>query len=151
MCLKQHIADDMKSAMRERDKVRLEAVRMLRAAIQRKEVDDQTELDDTGVLAIVQKMVKQSNESIRQFAAGERPDLVEKEAASLKYIEVYLPAQLSDEAVQALINEAVEETAASSPSDMGKVMAWLKPKLNGQADMGKVSQSVKTRLCAPST
>jgi len=146
MCLKQHIADDMKSAMREKDKVRLEAVRMLRASIQRKEVDDQTELDDAGVLAIVQKLVKQSNESIRQFDAGGRQDLVDKEQASLKYIEVYLPAQLSDEAVQSAISEAVAETGASSPADMGKVMGWLKPKLNGQADMGKVSQWVKTSL-----
>lgn len=148
MCLKQHIADDMKSAMREKDKARLEAVRMLRAAIQRKEVDDQTELDDAGVIAIVQKMVKQSNESIRQFKAGDRPDLVDKEESSLKYIEVYLPAQLSDEAVQSLINEAIGESGAGSVSDMGKVMAWLKPKLNGQADMGKVSQWVKSRLTA---
>ncbi len=146
MCLKQHIADDMKSAMREKDKVRLEAVRMLRAAIQRKEVDDQTELDDTGVLAIVQKLVKQSNESIRQFKAGDRPDLVEKEQASLEFIEVYLPEKLSDEVVQAMIGEAVLETGASGPADMGKVMGWLKPKLNGQADMGKVSQWVKTNL-----
>jgi len=146
MCLKQHIADDMKSAMREKDKVRLEAVRMLRAAIQRKEVDDQTELDDAGVLAIVQKLVKQSHESIRQFKAGDRSDLVEKETASLEHIEVYLPAQLSDDAVQALIDEALSETGASAPSDMGKVMGWLKPKLNGQADMGKVSQRVKASL-----
>ena len=146
MCLKQHIADDMKSAMREKDKVRLEAVRMLRAAIQRKEVDDQTELDDAGVLAIVQKLVKQSHESIRQFKAGDRSDLVEKETASLEHIEVYLPAQLSDGAVQALIDEALSETGASAPSDMGKVMGWLKPKLNGQADMGKVSQRVKASL-----
>lgn len=148
MCLKQHIADDMKSAMREKDKVRLEAVRMLRAAIQRKEVDDQTELDDAAVVAVVQKMVKQSNESIRQFKAGERPDLVEKEESSLKYIEVYLPAPLSDETVKSLINEAVDETGASSSSDMGKVMAWLKPKLNGQADMCKVSKWVKSSLSA---
>ena len=148
MCLKQHIADDMKSAMREKDKARLEAVRMLRAAIQRKEVDDQTELDDAGVVTIVQKMVKQSQESIRQFKAGDRADLVEKEQSSLKYIEVYLPAQLAEEAVQALISEAVTETGANGPSDMGKVMGWLKPKLNGQADMGKVSQWVKSSLSA---
>lgn len=148
MCLKQHIADDMKSAMREKNKVRLEAVRMLRAAIQRKEVDDQTDLDDAGVIAVLQKMVKQSNESIRQFKAGDRLDLVEKEASSLKYIEVYLPAPLSDETVQTLIEEAVAETGASSCSDMGKVMANLKPKLNGQADMGKVSQWVKSSLSA---
>lgn len=146
MSLKQAIADDMKSAMREKDSVKLEAVRMLRAAIQRKEVDDQTELDDEGVLAIVQKLVKQSGESIRQFTAGDRMDLVEKEQASLKYIQDYLPAQLSDEEVQGYIEQAIAETEASSPSDMGQVMGWLKSKLNGQADMGQVSQQVKAIL-----
>ncbi len=146
MCLKQDIADDMKSAMREKDSVRLEAVRMLRAAIQRKEVDDQTELDDEGVLAIVQKLVKQSGESIRQFTAGDRMDLVEKEQASLEFIKVYLPAQLSDDQVQAFIAQAIDETRAASPGDMGKVMGWLQPRLNGQADMGTVSRQVKESL-----
>ena len=146
MSLKQRIVDDMKSAMREKDSIRLEAVRMLRAAIQRKEIDEQTEVDDAGVLAIAQKMVKQANESIKQFSAGDRPDLVEKEQASLKFIEAYLPAPLSDEQVETLITEAIGETAADSPSDMGKVMSWLKPKLGGQADMGKVSQLVKASL-----
>ncbi len=146
MPLKQVIADDMKSAMRERDSVRLEAVRMLRAAIQRKEVDDQTELDDEDVLVIVQKLVKQSGESIKQFTAGDRMDLVEKEQASLEYIKVYLPAQLSDEQVQTFIAQAIAETDATNPSDMGKVMGWLKPRLNCQADMGKVSQQVKASL-----
>jgi len=146
MSLKQDIADDMKSAMRERDSVRLEAVRMLRAAIQRKEVDDQTELDDEGVLAIVQKMVKQSGESIKQFTAGDRMDLVEKEQASLEFIMVYMPVQLSDEQVQVFITQAIAETSAASPGDMGKVMGWLKPKLNGQADMGMVSRQVKESL-----
>lgn len=146
MPLKQVIADDMKSAMRERDSVRLEAVRMLRAAIQRKEVDDQTELDDEGVLVIVQKLVKQSGESIKQFTAGDRMDLVEKEQASLEYIKVYLPAQLSDDQVQTFIAQAIAETDATNPGDMGKVMGWLKPRLNCQADMGKVSQQVKASL-----
>lgn len=146
MSLKQAIADDMKFAMRERDSVRLEAVRMLRAAIQRKEVDDQTELDDAGVLAIVQKMVKQSCESIKQFTAGDRLDLVEKEQASLEHIRVYLPAQLSEEQVQAFVQQAITETGAANPCDMGKVMGWLKPKLHGQADMGQVSQQVKASL-----
>jgi uncharacterized protein YqeY len=146
MSLKKRIADDMKSAMRDKDSVRLEAVRMLRASIQRKEVDEQIELDDGAVQLIVQKMVKQTNESIKQFSAGDRPDLVEKEQDSLKHIEVYLPAQLSDEEVESLIDEAMLETSAEAPCDMGKVMGWLKPKLNGQADMGKVSQLVKASL-----
>ena len=107
MSLKQAIADDMKSAMREKDSVRLEAVRMLRAAIQRKEVDEQVELDDAGVLAVVQKLVKQSAESIKQFKAGDRTDLVEKEEASLEYIKVYLPEPLSDDQVDSFIQEAI--------------------------------------------
>ena len=146
MSLKQAIADVMKSAMREKDSVRLEAVRMLRAAIQRKEIDDQTELDDAGVLIIVQKLVKQAGESIKQFTAGDRPDLVEKEQASLKHIQVYLPAQLSDAQVETFIKQAISETGATYPSDMGKVMGWLKPKLNCQADMSKVSKQVKASL-----
>jgi len=146
MSLKQAIVDDMKSAMREKDSVRLESVRMLRAAIQRKEIDDQTQLDDEGVLAIVQKLVKQSGESIKQFTAGDRQDLVDKERASLEHIKVYLPDQLSDQQVQGFVQQAISETGASSPADMGKVMAWLKPKLNGQADMGSVSQQVKASL-----
>ncbi|MEE9447328.1 MAG: GatB/YqeY domain-containing protein [Arenicellales bacterium] len=148
MSLKQRIADDMKTAMREKDSIRLEAVRMLRAAIQRKEVDDQIELNDADVLLVVQKMVKQSHESIKQFAAGERQDLVDKEENSLQYIQVYMPEPLSDDAVAEFIQAAITETAASSGSDMGKVMAWLKPKLNGQADMGKVSKLVKDSLSA---
>lgn len=146
MSLKQRITDDMKSAMREKDSVRLEAVRMLRAAIQRKEVDEQIEVDDAGVVKITQKLVKQANESIKQFNAGDRPDLVEKEQASLKHIEIYMPAKLTEEEVASLIEEALVETSAKTPSDMGKVMAWLKSKLNCQADMGQVSQIVKARL-----
>lgn len=146
MSLKQAIAEDMKSAMREKDSVRLEAVRMLRAAIQRKEVDEQIELDDSGVLAVVQKMVKQSAESIKQFKAGDRPDLVAKEEASMNYIKVYLPEQLSSEEVDKFVRQAISETGASASCDMGKVMGWLKPRLNGQADMGKVSQQVKALL-----
>ena len=146
MSLKQLIADDMKSAMREKDTVRLEAVRMLRAAIQRKEVDDQTELDDTAVQAIAMKMVKQAKESIKQFAAGDRPDLVEKEKNSMQFVQVYLPAQLTDDEISVFVQQAINETCSSAPCDIGKIMGWLKPKLNGQADMGKVSQLVKARL-----
>lgn len=146
MSMKQIIADDMKSAMREKNTVRLEAVRMLRAAIQRKEIDDQTDVDDEGVLAIVQKMVKQANESIKQFTAGDRLDLVEKEQASLAYIKVYLPEQLSEQEVKNMVAEVIKEVAAKGASDMGKVMASLKPKLNGRADMGQVSQLVKNSL-----
>lgn len=144
--MKQRIADDMKSAMREKDTVRLEAVRMLRAAIQRKEVDDQIELDDEGVLQIIQKMVKQAKDSIEQFTAGGREDLVEKEAASLAVLETYLPEQLDDVAIAEWVKQAISETGAAEKSDMGKVMGWLKPKMQGQADMGKVSAMVRDLL-----
>ena len=144
--MKQRIAEDMKSAMREKATVRLEAVRMLRAAIQRKEIDDQTELNDEGVLAIIQKMVKQGNDSIKQFTAGGREDLVEKEAASLAVLQTYLPEQLSEDEVSGWVEQAFAETQATEMSDMGKVMGWLKPRIQGQADMGKVSNMVRKKL-----
>ncbi len=144
--LKQRIADDMKSAMKEKAAARVEAVRLVRAAIQRKEIDDQIELDDEGVLAVVQKLVKQSNDSITQFSAGNRPDLVEKETLSLNVFEEYLPEQFSDEEVAALVSEAITSTGAQAPCDMGKVMGWLKSEINGRADMSKLSAMVKAQL-----
>ena len=144
--MKQRIADDMKSAMREKAAVRLETVRMLRAAIQRKEIDDKIELSDEGVLAIIQKMVKQGNDSIKQFTAGGREDLVDKEAASLEVLQTYLPEQLSEEEISGWIDQAFTDTGATETSDMGKVMGWLKPKIQGQADMGKVSAMVRGKL-----
>ncbi len=146
MSMKDRIAADMKTAMREKDTVRLEAVRLLRAAIQRIEVDEQTELDDAGVQLILQKMVKQSNESIKQFSAGGRQDLVDKEASSLAVIEVYLPEQLSKAEVEKLVAEAIDKVGACEQCDMGKVMGILKKQLQGQADMGTVSQLVKKIL-----
>jgi uncharacterized protein YqeY len=145
MSMKDRIAADMKTAMREKDTVRLEAVRLLRAAIQRKEVDDQIQLDDNAVQVIVQKMVKQSCESIKQFGAGGREDLVGKES-SLAVIEEYLPAQLDESEVSKLVAEAIEKTGAAAQCDMGKVMGVLKKSLQGQADMGKVSALVKNAL-----
>ena len=146
MSMKDRIAADMKIAMREKDTVRLEAVRLLRAAIQRKEVDEQIELDDKAVQVIVQKMVKQGCESIKQFGAGGREDLVEKESKSLAVIEAYLPVQLADNEVTKLVEEAIEKTGACAQCDMGKVMGVLKKTLQGQADMGKVSAIVKNAL-----
>ncbi|MFT5260556.1 MAG: hypothetical protein ACI9J2_001381 [Saprospiraceae bacterium] len=146
MSMKDRIAADMKTAMREKDTVRLEAVRLLRAAIQRKEVDDQIQLDDNAVQVIVQKMVKQSCESIKQFGAGGREDLVGKESKSLAVIEEYLPAQLDESEVSKLVAEAIEKTGAAAQCDMGKVMGVLKKSLQGQADMGKVSALVKNAL-----
>ncbi len=146
MSMKDRIAADMKTAMRERDTVRLESVRLLRAAIQRKEVDEQIELDDAGVQTIVQKMVKQSCESIKQFSAGGREDLVDKESSSLAVIEAYLPAQLPESEVAKLVSDAIEKTGATAQCDMGKVMGMLKKSLQGQADMSKVSAIVKKAL-----
>lgn len=146
MSIKDRIVADMQTAMREKDTVRLEAVRLLRAAIQRKEVDEQTGLNDDEVQAIVQKLVKQSCESIKQFGSGGREDLVEKESQSLAVIETYLPAQLDDDEIARQIAEVIENTGATVQSDMGKVMAVLKKSLQGKADMGKVSAIVKDAL-----
>ena len=136
----------MKEAMRAKDRPRLEAVRLLRAAIQRREIDERTELDDDGVLSVVQKMIKQSYDAVEQFENGNRADLVSKETEMLRVLEDYLPAQLSKLEIEALLDSAFAETGAASQRDMGKVMGWLKPKINGRADMGLVSSAVKQRL-----
>ena len=136
----------MKEAMRAKDRPRLEAVRLLRAAIQRREIDERTELDDDGVLSVVQKMIKQGHDAVEQFENGNRDDLVSKETGMLRVLEDYLPAQLSKTELEALLDSAFAETGADSQRDMGKVMGWLKPKINGRADMGIVSNAVKQRL-----
>ena len=136
----------MKEAMRARDTTRLEAVRLLRAAIQRQEIDEQIELTDDEVVAVIQKMIKQGRDSIEQFEKGHRQDLVEKERAMLTVLEPYLPDALSDEDLAALIAEALAHTTAESMRDMGQVMGWLKPKLQGRADMATVSAAVREQL-----
>ena len=146
MSLQARILADMKEAMRAKDQTRLEAVRLLRAAIQRREVDEQIELDDDGVLAIVQKMIKQGHDAIEQFKRGNRSDLVDSEAQTIKVLEVYLPKQLDESEIQQLLEQAMSETGAASQRDMGKVMGWLKPRIQGRADMGSVSSAVKQRL-----
>ena len=146
MDLKSRIADDMKSAMRAKDSARLESVRLIRAAIQRKEVDDQVTLDDQGVMAVVQKMIKQSRDAIGQFEKGGRDDLASKEKSQVAILEQYLPEPLSEQEVDALIAQALTETGASEMRDMGKVMGWLKPKIDGRADMGSLSGKIKQRL-----
>ena len=146
MSLREQIATDMKTAMRARDTTRLEAVRMLRAAIQRREVDEQIELADEEVLSVIQKMIKQGRDSIEQFEKGDRQDLVEKETAMLTVLEPYLPDALSDEDLAALIAEALAHPNAASIRDMGQVMGWLKPKLQGKADMAAVSAVVRQKL-----
>mgnify|MGYP006243682889 FL=1 len=146
MSLKEQILADMKTAMREKNASQLESIRMLRAAIQRKEVDDQVELSDDDVMAILQKQIKQSQDAISQFKAGDRPDLAEKEQIHVDNLMVYMPEQLSDEEVDAAITKAIESTGAESMKDMGKVMGVLKGQLQGKADMGKVSGLIKAKL-----
>jgi len=146
--LKERIVAEMKDAMRAKEVVRLEAIRLLRAAIQRREVDERTELGDEEVLAVVQKMIKQGRDAIEQFEKGGRDDLVQKEAATLAVLETYLPEQLDDDKLAALIDQALTETDAQSIRDMGKVMGWLKTRVQGRADMGAVSASIKQKLPA---
>ena len=146
MSLKARITTHMKEAMRAKDRPRLEAIRLLRAAIQRREIDERTELDDDGVLSVVQKMIKQGHDAVEQFENGNRDALVSKETEMLRVLEDYLPAQLSKTEIEALLDSAFAETCAASQRDMGKVMGWLKPKINGRADMRLVSSAVKQRL-----
>lgn len=146
MSLKDQITDDMKNAMRAKDSERLNTIRLLIADIKRKEVDDRIELTDTQVLAVVEKMIKQRKDSITQFEAGNRQDLADKEKAELVILSAYMPAGLSDEEVAAEVTAAVVASGAAGPQDMGKVMAILKPKLAGRADMTAVSGLVKKAL-----
>jgi len=136
----------MKTAMRDKAASRLESIRMLRAAIQRKEVDDQVELNDDEVLAILQKQIKQSQDAISQFTQGDRQDLADKEQHHVDNLKVYLPEQLSEEEITAAVADAISQTGAESMKDMGKVMGMLKGQLQGRADMGKVSGIIKARL-----
>jgi len=146
MSLRDRINQDMKAAMRSRDEARLSAIRMLWAAIQRREVDERITLDDTQVLSVVEKTVRQSRDAVEQFLKGNRPDLADKENRDIAFWEVYLPAQASDDEVAKLVREAIAATGAASIKDMGKVVGVLKPKLQGRADMGKVSALVKAQL-----
>ncbi|MEO1846869.1 MAG: GatB/YqeY domain-containing protein [Pseudomonadota bacterium] len=146
--LKERIVAEMKEAMRARESVRLDTIRLLRAAIQRREIDERVELGDEEVLAVIQKMIKQGRDSIAQFEQGARDDLVQKEAAMLAVLETYLPEQLAEGEIVELINKALTETDAQSVRDMGKVMGWLKPRIQGRADMGAVSSAIKQKLSA---
>jgi uncharacterized protein len=146
MSLKERIQEDMKAAMRSGEKERLGTVRLILAGIKQREVDERIMLDDAQVVAVLEKMGKQRRESITQFQAGARPDLVEKETAELKIISAYLPAQLSDTDLDALISNAITETGASTIKDMGKVMNLIKSKAQGRADMAAVGARIKARL-----
>ena len=144
--LKQRINDDVKTAMRSKDKERLGVLRLITAAFKQKEVDERIELDDTMVLAIMDKMTKQIRDSIQQFEQAGRDDLAQKEAFELGIIQEYLPTQLTEGEIKQIITESIEATGAESAKDMGKVMGVLKPRLQGRADMGKVSGLVKQQL-----
>ena len=146
MSLKEQITDDMKAAMRARETVKLGTIRLLTAAIKQKEVDERIELSDTAILAIIEKMIKQRKDSISQFEAGSRQDLADIEKAELAILSAYMPAALSAAEMQAEVTAAVAASGAAGPQDMGKVMAILKPKLAGRADMTAISGLVKAAL-----
>jgi uncharacterized protein len=146
MSLKERITEDMKSAMRAAQKERLGTVRMILAGIKQREVDERVTLDDSQVLAVIDKMVKQRKESIAQFETGGRADLVAKEKAEIALLQEYLPTQLSPDEIEALISAAIAKTGAASLKDMGKVMGALKSELAGRADMGTVSARIKQKL-----
>jgi len=146
MSLKQQLTDDMKAAMKAGEKDRLAVIRLINAAIKQREVDERIELDDTAVLAVLEKMVKQRKDSVSQFEAANREDLAAIERAELAVIDTYLPAKLGEAEILAAIDAAVAETGASGPADMGKLMGVLKPRLAGQADMGLVSALIKKKL-----
>ena len=136
----------MKTAMRAKDSARLSTVRLLLAAMKQKEVDERVELTDTDVVSIIEKMIKQRRESIAQFAKASRQDLVDKEKSEIEVLSAYLPQKMSDAEVGQAISAAIAESGASGIKDMGKVMAALKPRLAGRADMGSVSGLVKAKL-----
>ena len=146
MSLKARITEDMKAAMRSGEKDRLSCIRMLQAGIKQREVDERVELDDTQVLAVIDKMIKQRKESVAQFQAGNRADLVAKESAEIDVLTGYLPAQLGATELDAMVKEAIASTGAASMKDMGKVMGILKPKVQGRTDMGALSARIKSAL-----
>ena len=146
MTLKVRISDDMKSAMKAREAARLGAIRLLQAAIKQKEVDERVELDDAGVVAVIDKMIKQRRDSISQYETAGRQDLVEAERFELDVLSAYMPQQLSEAEVLAAIDAAIAGAGVTGPAAMGKVMGVLKAQLAGRADMTEVSKLVKSKL-----
>ena len=146
MSLKDQITEDMKTAMRAKDSERLGTIRLLQAAMKQKEVDERITLDDAGVVAIVDKLIKQRKDSIAAFEGAGRQDLADKEKAEMAVLQIYLPARLSAEEVATEVRAIVAEIGAKGPGDMGKVMGAVKAKLAGKADMGEVSSAVKAAL-----
>ena len=148
MTLKEQITEDMKTAMRAKDVERLGAIRLLLAACKQREVDERITLTDADIVAIIEKMLKQRRDSITQFEAAGRIDLVDKEKFEVTVLTAYMPAALSDAEVETIIADAISSSGAAGPADMGKVMSAVKPKLAGRADMGKVSGLIKATLAS---
>lgn len=146
MSLKQRLTDDMKAAMKGGDKERLAVIRLVNAAIKQREVDERIQLDDTQVLAVLEKMIKQRRDSVSQYEAANREDLAAVERFEIGVIQDYMPQALSDTEIEALIDAAIAETGATTGRDMGKVVGVLKPRVAGRADMGAVSARIKARL-----
>ena len=146
MSLKTRISDDMKTAMKAKETARLGAIRLLMAAMKQKEVDERIELDDTAIIAVIEKMLKQRKDSITQYEAAKRQDLADAEKLEVEVLTAYMPAGLSAEEVAAIVAAAIEESGAKAPAEMGKVIAIVKPKIAGRADMGEVSKLVKAKL-----
>lgn len=149
MSLKERITEDMKTAMRAKDSVRLGTIRLLQAGMKQKEVDERVALDDTMVIAIVDKLIKQRKDSVAAYLAAQRQDLADVESAEIKVLEAYLPQRLTAEEIRLAVNAIVAEVGAAGPGDMGKVMAAVKTQLTGKADMGLVSAAVKAALAQP--
>jgi uncharacterized protein YqeY len=146
MPLREQLNEDIKTAMKAREQGKLDALRLMLSAVKQREVDERITLDDAGVIAVVEKMIKQRKDSIAQFEKAARQDLADKEKFEIGIIEAYLPQQLPAGEIDAIVAEAIASSGAKSAADMGKVMALVKPKLAGRADMGKVSALVKTKL-----
>lgn len=146
MTLKAQIDEDMKAAMRAKEEHRLRAIRLLRASIQRREVDERIVLDDVQILAVIDKLMKQGRDAALQFEQAGRADLAAIEERDMGFWAVYLPQALTEAEIQGLIAEALQETAATTIRDLGKVVGWLKPKMQGRADLGEISARVKERL-----
>ena len=144
--LKARLNEDIKAAMKAQDKVRLGTLRLLNSAIKQLEIDNRVDLDDTGVLAVIEKAIKQRRESIKQYETAGRPELAASEQAEIEVLQVYLPEPLTDAELQALIANAISETGAAGMKDMGKVMAHLKPQVQGRTDMGALSGQIKAKL-----
>ena len=148
MSLKARINEDMKTAMKARETARLGAIRLLMAAMKQKEVDERIELDDAGIIAVIEKMLKQRKDSIAQYEAAQRQDLADAEKFEVDVLMAYMPAGLSADEVAAIVAAAIAESGAKGPADMGKVIALVRPKVAGRADMGEVSKLVKAKLGA---